>query len=157
MDRAKDICQISLIERHHSTGKIVNGFVSGFGYKVDCAVASTIAHDSHHMIVVGTEKKDMALAANKLNDIGGGLVVFSKGKLLALLELQIAGLMSDKVAEVVAKKANLIVSAMETCGCQLNNAIMQHSLLALAVIPEIRISDLGIIDVTKFKHVDLFV
>ena len=157
MDRAKDICQISLIERHHSTGKIVNGFVSGFGYKVDCAVASTIAHDSHHMIVVGTEKKDMALAANKLNEIGGGLVVFSKGKLLALLELPIAGLMSDKVAEVVAKKANLIVSAMETCGCQLNNAIMQHSLLALAVIPEIRISDLGIIDVTKFKHVDLFV
>ena len=109
------------------------------------------------MIVVGTEKKDMALAANKLNEIGGGLVVFSKGKLLALLELPIAGLMSDKVAEVVAKKANLIVSAMETCGCQLNNAIMQHSLLALAVIPEIRISDLGIIDVTKFKHVDLFV
>jgi adenine deaminase len=65
--------------------------------------------------------------------------------------------MSDEVAKTVAKKANSIVSAMKNCGCQLNNAIMQHSLLALAVIPEIRISDLGIIDVNKFQHVDLFV
>ena len=157
MDRARDICQVSLIERHKFTGNIVNGFVSGFGYNVNCAVASTIAHDSHHMIVVGTDKKDMALAANKLADIKGGLIVCSRGEILAMLDLPIAGLMSDEVAKTVAKKANSIVSAMKNCGCQLNNAIMQHSLLALAVIPEIRISDLGIIDVNKFQHVDLFV
>ena len=138
-------------------GDIINGFVSGFGYNVDCAVASTIAHDSHHMIVVGTDKRDMALAANKLADIDGGLVVISEGKTLAILELPIAGLMSDEAAEIVAKKANSIVMAMKACGCQLNNAIMQHSLLALAVIPEIRISNLGIIDVNKFRHVGLFV
>ncbi len=157
MDRSQDICQISLIERHNFTGDIVNGFVSGFGYNIDCAVASTIAHDSHHMLVVGTDKKDMALAANNLSDIGGGLIVISKGETLAILELPIAGLMSDKVAETVAEKANSIVMAMKACGCHLNNAIMQHSLLALAVIPEIRISNLGIIDVNNFKHVDLFV
>ena len=157
MDRGQDVCQVSLIERHKFTGDIVNGFVSGFGYNIDCAVASTIAHDCHHMIVVGTDKKDMALAANKLMDINGGLIVCSKGKILAILELPIAGLMSDEVAEIVAKKASSVVSAMKACGCQLNNAIMQHSLLALAVIPEIRISNLGIIDVNKFKHVSLFV
>ena len=157
MDRDRDICQISLIERHKFTGDIVNGFVSGFGYNVNCAVASTIAHDSHHMIVVGTDKKDMALAVNKLADIKGGLIVYSRGEILAMLDLPIAGLMSDEIAKTVAKKANSVVSAMKTCGCQLNNAIMQHSLLALAVIPEIRISDLGIIDVNKFQHVDLFV
>lgn len=156
MDRSKDVCQIALVERHNSTGEIVNGFVSGFGYKSDCAMASTVAHDSHHMIVVGTSKNDMALAVNKLSKIGGGMVVFSEGKQLALLELPIAGLMSDEISKVVAKKATSIVAAMEICGCKLNNAVMQHSLLALAVIPEIRISNLGIIDVTKFQHVSLF-
>ena len=73
------------------------------------------------------------------------------------IKCMIAGLMSDKVAETVAERANSIVMAMKACGCQLNNAIMQHSLLALAVIPEIRISNLGIIDVNNFKHVNLFV
>jgi len=157
MDRANDVCQIALVERHDGTGGVVNGFVSGFGYTVDCAMASTVAHDSHHMIVVGTNKEDMALAANRLGEVGGGITVFSKGKELALVELPIAGLMSDERSEVVAAKAEKMVEAMRQCGCTLNNAYMQHSLLALVVIPEIRISDLGIIDVTKFEKVDLFV
>ena len=157
MDVAGDVCQIALVERHRGTGKVVNGFVSGFGYKADCAMASTVAHDSHHMIVVGTNKEDMALAANRLGEVGGGVTVFSGGKELALVELPIAGLMSDERSEVVAAKAQKMVDAMEQCGCTLNNAYMQHSLLALVVIPEIRISDVGIIDVTKFEKVDLFV
>lgn len=157
MDEANDICQIALVERHRGTGGVVNGFVSGFGYDVPCAVASTVAHDSHHMIVVGTSKEDMALAANHLGKVGGGITVFSNGQEIATVELPIAGLMSDERAEIVATKAASMVAAMAKCGCKLNNAYMQHSLLALVVIPEIRISDLGIIDVTKFEKVDLFV
>ena len=157
MDRGNDICQIALVERHRGTGQVVNALVSGFGYNVDCAVASTVAHDSHHMIVVGTNRDDMALAANTLGQVGGGAVVVSKGKVLALVELPIAGLMSDERAEVVARKAEALVAAMAECGCTLNNAYMQHSLLALVVIPELRISDIGLVDVRTFEKVELFV
>jgi len=157
MDRRNDVCQIALVERHRGTGGVTNGFVSGFGYMEDCALASTVAHDSHHMIVVGTNKDDMARAANRLGEVGGGVVLFSKGKELALVEMPIAGLMSDQRAEVVAEKAEKLVEAMRAMGCTLNNAYMQHSLLALVVIPELRISDVGIIDVTRFEKVPLFV
>jgi len=157
MDRANDVCQVALVERHRGTGKLVNGFVSGFGYASDCAIASTVAHDSHHMIVVGTSKSDMARAANRLGEVGGGVVVFANGKEKALIEMPIAGLMSDQRAEIVAAKAARMVEAMADCGCRLNNAYMQHSLLALVVIPELRISDRGIIDVTRFERTELFV
>lgn len=157
MDRQNDVCQIALVERHRATGGVVNGFVSGFGYVKDCAIASTVAHDSHHMIVVGTNKQDMALAANRLGEVGGGVVLFSQGRELALVEMPIAGLMSDERAEIVAEKAAALTAAMRDMGCTLNNAYMQHSLLALVVIPELRISDVGIVDVTRFEKVDLFV
>ncbi|RYE88551.1 MAG: adenine deaminase, partial [Hyphomicrobiales bacterium] len=147
----------ALVERHRGTGAVVNALVSGFGYNVDCAVASTVAHDSHHMIVVGTNRDDMALAANTLGAVGGGAVVVSKGTVLALVELPIAGLMSDERAEIVARKADALVAAMRACGCTLNNAYMQHSLLALVVIPELRISDVGLVDVRTFERVELFV
>jgi adenine deaminase len=156
MDRGSDVCQIAVVERHRGLGTVVNAFVSGFGYTVDCAVASTVAHDSHHIIVVGTNHRDMAQAANTLSEIGGGVVVVSNGKELARIELVIAGLMSDEPAEIVAAKAEKMVAAMKACGCNLNNAFMQHSLLALVVIPELRISDMGLIDVRTFEKVDLF-
>jgi adenine deaminase len=155
MDRANDICQIALVERHRGTGDVVNAFVSGFGYDSDCAIASTVAHDSHHMIVVGTNKVDMAKAANRLHEVGGGIVVIKEGRELALVELPVAGLMSDQRAEIVAEKAAAIVEAMRACGCRLNNAYMQHSLLALVVIPELRISDKGLIDVRTFQKTDV--
>jgi adenine deaminase len=88
--------------------------------------------------------------------VGGGVVLFSEGKELALVEMPIAGLMSDERAEVVAAKADKLVQAMRDMGCSLNNAYMQHSLLALVVIPELRISDVGLVDVTTFEKVDLF-
>lgn len=157
MDRKNDICQIAVVERHRGTGKVSNAFVSGFGYKKDCAMASTVAHDSHHIIVVGTNRRDMALAANRLAEVGGGFVLFSEGKELALIEMPIAGLMSDERAEIVADKAEKLTEAMRSVGCDLNNANMQHSLLALVVIPELRISDVGLIDVRTFQKVDLFV
>lgn len=157
MDRRNDVCQIALVERHRGTGAVTNAFVSGFGYTQDCAIASTVAHDSHHMIVVGTNKEDMALAANRLGEVGGGVILVSKGKELALVEMPIAGLMSDERAEIVAAKAEKLNEAMRAMGCRLNNAYMQHSLLALVVIPELRISDIGLVDVTRFEKVDLFV
>ena len=154
-DIETDIAQIALVERHRATGDVTNAFVSGFGYTAKMAMASTVAHDSHHMIVVGTSREDMALAANRLGEVGGGVVVFKDGKEIALVELPIAGLMSDAPAADVAAKAQALVEAMEACGCTLNNAYMQHSLLALVVIPELRISDLGLVDVTRFELTDL--
>ncbi|MEC8195042.1 MAG: adenine deaminase [Pseudomonadota bacterium] len=154
-DLETDVAQIALVERHRATGDVVNGFVSGFGYKSRMAMASTVAHDSHHMIVVGTDREMMAMAANQLGDLGGGVTVIKDGEELALVELPIAGLMSDAPATEVAAKAQKMVEAMEACGCTLNNAYMQHSLLALVVIPELRISDLGLVDVTKFEMTEV--
>jgi adenine deaminase len=151
------VCQIALVERHRGTGGVTNGFVSGFGYQGRVAVASTVAHDSHHMIVVGTDRDSMARAAMRLGEVGGGVTVWKDGQEIALVELPIAGLMSDSPAEAVAEKAQAMVEAMVACGCTLNNAYMQHSLLALVVIPSLRISDLGIVDVTRFEVTDLFV
>jgi adenine deaminase len=154
-DEAQDVAQVALVERHKGSGGVVNGFVNGFGYTGQMAMASTVAHDSHHMIVVGTSHDDMALAANRLAEVGGGMCVYQGGKELALVELPVAGLMSDAPATEVAEKAKSIIDAMETCGCTLNNASIQHSFLALVVIPELRISDLGLVDVTKFELTDL--
>jgi adenine deaminase len=156
-DLAQDVCRIALVERHRATGGVVNGFVSGFGFNTPCAVASTVAHDSHHMIVVGTDAADMARAANRLGEVGGGVVVFKEGQEIALVELPIAGLMSNERAEVVAAKAERMVEAFRECGCALNNAYMQLSLLALVVIPELRISDLGVVDVRRFEVVPLII
>ncbi|MEL6946378.1 MAG: adenine deaminase [Pseudomonadota bacterium] len=156
-DGTDDLCQIALVERHRGTGGVTNGFVSGFGYQGPCAMASTVAHDSHHMIVVGTCKADMALAANRLQAVGGGVTFFAGGEEKALVELPIAGLMSQERADVVAGKADALMAAMAKNGCTLNNAYMQHSLLALVVIPELRISDTGLVDVRSFETVDLFV
>jgi adenine deaminase len=150
-DPAQDVAMIALVERHRGTGGVVNGFVSGFGYTGNMAMASTVAHDSHHMIVVGTSREDMAKAANRLGEVGGGITVWRDGEELALVELPVAGLMSDAPAAEVAAKAQKMVEAMAACGCTLNNAYMQHSLLALVVIPELRISDLGLVDVTRFE------
>ncbi|MEL7133058.1 MAG: adenine deaminase [Pseudomonadota bacterium] len=148
-----DTCQIALVERHRATGGVTNALVSGFNYQGNMAMASTVAHDSHHMIVVGTDRDQMALAANRLAEVGGGITVFRDGTELALVELPIAGLMSDSAAHTVAAKADEMVQAMVACGCTLNNAYMQHSLLALVVIPELRISDLGLVDVRTFDFI----
>ncbi len=156
-DSENDVCHIALVERHRGTGAVVNGFVSGFGYTVPCAMASTVAHDAHHMIVVGTDRELMAAAANRLGEVGGGVTLFTSDGEQAMVELPIAGLMSNERAEVVAEKAQGLVNAMRDCGCTLNNAYMQHSLLALVVIPELRLSDVGLIDVTTFKPTDLVV
>ena len=152
-----DVAQIALVERHRATGGVVNALVSGFGYTGSMAMASTVAHDSHHMIVVGTDADNMALAANHLRALGGGITIFKDGAELATIDLPIAGLMSDSPAHDVAAKTDAMMQAMRDCGCTLNNAYMQHSLLALVVIPELRISDLGLVDVRTFEFMDVIV
>jgi len=156
-DKSQDVSLAAVIERHTGSGRMAKGFVSGFGYTADCAVAATVAHDSHNMIVVGTNLEDMALAANRLQEVGGGFIVVSGGEQLALVELPIAGMMSDERAEIVAKKAEAVRVAMVQCGCTLNNALIQHMFIALPVIPELRLTDLGLVDVTRFGFTDLFV
>lgn len=148
-----EVCRVALVERHRATGGVVNAFVSGFGYHGRMAMASTVAHDSHHMIVVGTDADNMAVAANRLAEVGGGITIWRDGMELALIDLPIAGLMSDSPAGEVAAKTEAMMQAMRTCGCTLNNAYMQHSLLALVVIPELRISDLGLVDVRTFEFI----
>lgn len=155
VDMQRDIAKIALVERHKGTGRIMMGLVSGFGLVSKCAIASTVAHDSHHMIVVGTDEESMAVAANSLARCGGGQVVVKNGKVIGQVELKIAGLMSSEKADVVAQKAESILKGFKACGCQLNNPNMQLSLLALVVIPELRISDLGLVDVTKFEFVQI--
>ncbi|MCL4529456.1 MAG: adenine deaminase [Chloroflexi bacterium] len=152
-DSSKDLAKIALIQRHTGMSGVTLGLVSGFGLTDKCAVASTVAHDSHHMLVVGTDDANMAIAANKLAAIGGGQVVVKDGRVIGLVELRIAGLMSRERAEVVARKAQTVLDGFKACGCKINNPNMQLSLLALVVIPELRISDKGLVDVTKFDFV----
>ena len=129
------------------------GLVHGFGFNAKCAIASTVSHDCHQMIVVGTDDASMAIAANSLARSGGGQVVVKDGKVIGQVELKIAGLMSIEKADVVAKKAGTILDGFKSCGCKLNNPNMQFSFLALVVIPELRISDKGLVDSTKFEFV----
>ena len=152
-----DVAQVSVIERHGGKKDVSasHGLVSGFGLSGKCAIASTVMHDCHNLIVVGTDHENMAAAANRLRETGGGVVVLHEGKEIGLVELPVAGLMSDERAEVVAKKANGIVEAMGKCGCSMNNAFMQLSLLGLAVIPEMRISNRGVVDAVDLSVVPL--
>lgn len=146
-----DVLKIAVIERHAGSGKVQVGLVQGFGFKGRCAVASTVVHDSHHLIVAGSDETQMALAANELACCGGGQVIVKDGQVIGRVELPIAGLMSNENAAIVAEKAASVLEGFKECGCTLNNPNMQLSLLALVVIPELRISDLGLVDVTQFK------
>ncbi|MEA3439774.1 MAG: adenine deaminase [Chloroflexota bacterium] len=152
-DITNDILKLALINRHNGTGKIQVGLVQGFGFKHACAVASTVVHDSHQLIVAGTDERDMALAANELARVGGGQVVIKDQEIIGLVELPIAGIMSNERAEIVAQKVETLLRGFRACGCNLNNPNMQLSLLGLVVIPEIRISDLGLLDVNNFEFI----
>lgn len=152
-DLGRDIAKVAVVERHKGTGGVQVGLVNGFGFNIPCAIATTVAHDSHHMIVVGTSETDMAMAANELARLGGGQIVVREGKIIGQVDLPIAGLMSNERAEIVAQKAGTVLDGFKACGCQLNNPNMQLSLLALVVIPELRISDLGLVDVEQFEFI----
>lgn len=152
-DLARDIVKLALVERHRRSGRIQVGLVKGFGFTEPCAIGTTVAHDSHHMIVAGTDDENMAIAANELAACGGGQVVVLRGKVIGKVELPIAGLMSNERAEIVGQKAATVLDGFRACGCRLNNPNMQLSLLGLVVIPSLRISDLGLVDVDRFTMI----
>jgi adenine deaminase len=152
-DVSRDLAKVALVERHRRTGIVQVGLVHGFGFTEPCAIGSTVAHDCHHMIVVGTDDACMAQAANALAEWGGGQVVVKNGEIIGKVELPIAGLMSDEPAEEVASQAASVLAGFKACGCTLNNPNMQLSLLGLVVIPELRISDMGLVDVNAFDFI----
>ncbi len=155
-DTANDILKIAVIERHRATGNIGLGFVKGFGLKSG-AIASTVAHDSHNMIVIGTNDEDMYYAAVELVKSQGGKIIVQDGKTLAHLPLPIAGLMSDMTSEEVMKKIAELEDASQKIGCKISDPFMSMAFLSLSVIPELKITDKGLIDVNKFEVTDLFV
>lgn len=154
--RKQDLAKVAVIERHKATGTMALGFVKGFG--LECgAVASTVAHDSHNLLVVGMDDGDMVLAANTLAEEGGGMVVVKDGKALAVLPLPIAGLMSDKPVEEVQRDVERLAQAWKALGCRLASPFMTMALLSLPVIPELRITNRGLVDVRRFQFVPLVV
>ncbi|MEM2584660.1 MAG: adenine deaminase [Thermoproteota archaeon] len=155
-DPERDLSKVAVVERHRASGNMGLGFVKGFGFK-NGAVASTVAHDSHNLLIVGTNDKDMAYAGNVLSEVGGGMVAVKNNTIMALVELPIAGLMSDRPVEEVAEKVEKLSEAFKQLGCRLKRPFMTMSLLALPVMPELRITDRGLIDTVNFKRVSLIV
>ena len=150
-----DTLKICVIERHRATGNIGKGFVKGFNLKCG-AIASTVAHDSHNMIVIGTNDFDMYTAAVDLIKCQGGKVVVKDGEIISQLPLPIAGLMSDKEFDFVVEKCDELNKAAHSIGCKLEDPFMTMGFLSLPVIPELKITDKGVFDTNKFDFVDIF-
>lgn len=154
-DVENDILKITVLERHRATGNIGKGFVKGFGLKSG-AIASTVAHDSHNMIIIGTNDADMEMAAIELVKSQGGKVVVNNGEVLAKLPLPIAGLMSDKPFDYVLEHCNELRRQVHKIGCKLDDPFMTIAFLSLSVIPELKITDKGVFDANCCKFIDIF-
>ncbi|HQG43067.1 MAG TPA: adenine deaminase, partial [Spirochaetota bacterium] len=153
-NKEKDIAKAALFERHKATGTKGLGFVKGFGLKKG-AVASTVAHDSHNLLIVGTDEEDMAFAGNELIKAGGGMIAVADGKVLAIVELPVAGLLTDEPVEAVQKKVETLEKAWKMLGCNLVSPFMTMALLGLPVIPELRLSNRGLVDAVNFTFTDV--
>jgi adenine deaminase len=151
----EDILKIAVVERHKATGNIGIGFVQGFGLKKG-AIGSSVAHDSHNIVLVGTNDPDMLKVVEVIQAMKGGLAVASDGKVLASLPLPVAGLMSEASIARVNFQLEALLRAAETLGCKILDPFMTLSFLSLPVIPELKITDKGLVDVNQFKFVSLF-
>ena len=154
-DMDRDILKVAVIERHLSSGNIGIGFVKGLGLKRG-AIASSVSHDSHNIITVGTNDRDMLFAVNEIIRLKGGQVVVEDGNVIESLPLPIAGLMSDKSLNEVKCGVERVNLAAKRLGCKLTHPFMSLSFLSLPVIPELKITDKGLVDVEKSKIVSLF-
>jgi adenine deaminase len=150
----EDILKIVVVERYGKERPLSKGLIHGFQFK-NAAIASSVAHDSHNIIVVGDSSQDMCLATNTLIESGGGFVVVSQGKILASLSLPIAGLMSELSAEEITTKLTEIKKALTTIGCPLHEPFLQMAFVALPVIPSLKITDHGLINVLKMEVIGL--
>ncbi len=154
-DPERDILKVAVFERHTASGNIGLGFVRGFGLRGG-AMGSSVAHDAHNIVVVGDNDMDMAIAAAQIAEMGGGLVIARRGKISGALALPFAGLMSDKGIEHVGRKLKLMRKMSRDMGCKLEDPFMALAFLSLPVIPELRITDRGLVDVGQFRIVPLF-
>jgi adenine deaminase len=154
-DIQEDILKIAVVERHRATGNVGIGFVQGFGLKRG-AIGSSVAHDSHNLVIVGTKDEDMLKTVAMMKRMGGGLVVVADGKVLESLPLPIAGLMTDAPVTQVNHHLERLQEAARSLGCKLPDPFMTLSFLSLPVIPELKITDKGLVDVNQFKIVPLF-
>lgn len=154
-DPERDIIKLAVVERHRATGNIGLGFVSGLGLRSG-AIAGSVAHDSHNIIAAGADDSDMEAAVTAVVNMGGGLAVVHNGRVTASLELAVAGLMSNLSLEKVALKTDELNNAARALGSGLKDPFMTLSFLALPVIPELKLTDMGLFDVSRFEHVPLF-
>jgi adenine deaminase len=153
-DPARDLLKICVVERHHATGRIGKGFVTGFGLRRG-AFASTVAHDAHNVVLVGCSDADIVTCIERLGEIGGGLVVVADGQVLGDLPLPVAGLLSDRPASEVAERLDRLHALVAGLGGKLKAPFMAQSFLALSVIPALKITDRGLVDVERFALVPL--
>jgi len=153
-DPARDIAKIAVVERHHATGRIGRGLVRGFGLRAG-AFASTVAHDAHNIVVVGMDDDDMARCVARLQALGGGLVVAAGGEVRGELALPVAGLLSDQPVEAVVQRAEALRTLLSELGVGLESPFMTLSFLALSVIPALKLTDRGLVDVERFALVPL--
>jgi adenine deaminase len=150
------VAYAAVVERHRGTGRIGRGFVQGFGLGAGCALASTVAHDSHQLLIVGTDREAMARAGNQIAERGGGVCLVRGEAVRAWIPLPIAGLLSTAPAAEVARGMDDLHRGLRDCGCGLQSAFMTFSLLALPVIPALRLTDRGLVDVESGSILPLF-
>lgn len=155
-DLEQDVLKTFVFERHHETGTFGAGFTKGFGIKSG-ALASTVAHDAHNLLVMGTNDEDMALAANTLIECGGGMVAVQNGEVISLVPLPIAGLMNDKTAQEMSDSVHELEKAWEKIGCSIESPFMTMALIPLACLPELRLTNRGLVDCTTFSFTPLVV
>jgi len=154
-DTDRDILKIAVLERHHATGSIGKGFIKGFGLKRG-ALAGTVAHDHHNLVVIGVDDESMRRAVHAVIEIGGGLVAVDGEQVLASLSLPVAGLMSEQPIELVRREYDLLIRAAQELGSRMNDPFMAMSFMALEVIPKLKLTDIGLVDVEQFRVIDLF-
>jgi len=153
-DPEQDVLKVAVFERHKRTGTVGKGFTKGFGIKRG-ALAQTVAHDAHNLLVVGSNDEDMALAANTLIECGGGLVAVLDGKVLSVVSLPIAGLMSDKSIYEMSESVENMERTWAEMGCTLPSPFMTMALIPLACLPETRLTNRGLVDCRTFEFIDL--
>jgi adenine deaminase len=154
-DPENQILKLAVFERHHASGQTGLGLVKGFGLQRG-ALASTIAHDSHNLIVIGASDDDMMLAARELERIGGGIAIAVDGEIAGSLALPIAGLMSKEGAETVAQEVGSLIAKAHALGvCEYYAPFLTLAFLSLPVIPELKLTDRGLVDVNAFQFVSL--
>jgi adenine deaminase len=155
-DTERDILKIVVIERHRATGNIGKGFIKGFGLKQG-AIAGTVAHDHHNLVIIGTDDESMRRAVRAVVEMGGGLVAVNREQVLARLPLPVAGLMTEQPIEQVRQEYDALIKAAQGLGSPMNDPFMAMSFMALEVIPKLKLTDVGLVDVEQFKVIDLFV